>query len=241
VPEHRSVVVACHGVVRGVDTKQATCAGGDGASCAALGRQLRDLGLHAQAAEALDRGCKARHGPACAALLDLRGRAVDLPPLDNAEAAKLAAAAGKACKAGDAVACFEWSQAEAQNSPAAREASKALDAACKRGNGAACRMGVDLCEGYGRKLRDDPKKALTLREAGRKAGDHEACVAAGKQLDQEAEGPSGSERSGALYQQACKAGHADGCRRLRTATPPPGGAAETLGAACKVGVLDVCP
>lgn len=217
------------------------CADNDAASCTSLGRRLRDAGLHAQSAEFLEKACKAGNGPGCAALLDLRGRAVDLPPLDKAEAARLAAAAGKACKAGDALACFDWSQAEAQNSPAARGASKALEAACKKGQGAACRMAADLCEGYGRKLRDDPKKALTLREAGCKAGDADACVAAAKQLDQEAEGPSGSERSGALYQQACKAGNADGCRRLRTATPQPEGAAESLAAACKAGVLDVCP
>ncbi|MCB9739166.1 MAG: hypothetical protein H6747_07855 [Deltaproteobacteria bacterium] len=228
---------AARGAVR---AGRAACAGGDKGQCTTLGRKLRDLGLHAQAAEVLDGACTAGHGAACATLVDLRSRAIDLPPLDTAAAARLSAAAGKACKAGDHVACFEWSQAEAQNSPAAKAASKALQAACKKGDGAACRMAADLCEGYGRKLRDDPKRALALRESGCKAGDMASCVAAGKQLDQEAEGPDGSERSGALFQTACKAGNAEGCTRLRTATPQPEGAAATLSAACKAGVLDVC-
>ena len=218
------------------------CAGGDDASCVGLGRRLRDLSLHAQAADVLGPACDRGRVDACAALLQVRFLGLDLPPLAADAAAKIKATAKKACDGGDAVACFEASQAEeGQGSGSAKKAMTLLTAACKQGQGAACRMAADQCEGYGRKLPDDPKRAMSLRESGCKAGDARSCVAAGKQADEDSENPASGETSGPLYLRACSLGEADGCARLQRTLPLPAGAEAALAAACKAGVLDVCP
>lgn len=218
------------------------CAGGDDATCVSLGRRLRDLSLHAQAADVLGPACDRGRVDACAALLQVRFMGLDLPPLAADAAAKIKATAKKACDSGDAVACYEVSKAEeGQGSGQAKKAMALLSAACKQGNGAACRLAGDLCEGYGRKLADDPKKAMSLRESGCKVGDAKACLAAGKQADEDSENPASGEVSGPLYLRACTLGEAEGCARLQTTQPQPAGADAALAGACKSGVLDVCP
>ncbi|MBI5607713.1 MAG: sel1 repeat family protein [Deltaproteobacteria bacterium] len=217
------------------------CAGGDDATCLRLGRRLRDLGLHAQAADVLGGACDRQRADACAALADVRHRGIDLPPLGADAEAKLKATAKKACEGGDAEACYDLAQSEdGQGSAAAKKALQLLATACKQGNGPACRMGADLCEGYGRKLADDPKRAMGLRESGCKAGDARSCVLAGKQADEDSENPASGEKSGPLYLRACTLGDADGCVRLARTSPAQAQAAAALAAACKAGVLDVC-
>ncbi len=222
-------------------SERVNCAGGDDATCLRLGRHLRDLGLHAQAADILSGACDRQRADACAALADVRHRGVDLPPLSADAEAKLKSTAKKACDGGDAEACFDLAQSEdGQGSATAKKAMQLLAAACKQGNGPACRMGADLCEGYGRKLPDDPKRALSMRESGCKAGDARSCVLAGKQADEDSENPASGETSGPLYLRACSLGDAEGCVRLARASPAPAGAAAALATACKAGVLDVC-
>jgi TPR repeat protein len=223
-----------------VRADRAKCAGGDDAVCTSLGRRLRDMGLHAQAAELLDGACQRGRADACAALVDVRQRGLDLPPLATEVTAKLKAAAKKACEGGDGVACYELAQTEAQGGAAARKALQLLSSKCKQDGTIACRMAADLCEGYGRKLADDPKKAASLRESGCKAGDARACVAAGVQVDQDSEDPQSGEKAGQLFLRACALGEAEGCVRLQRVQPAPSGAVEQLAKACKAGVLDVC-
>lgn len=230
------------GVRTALRAERVNCAGGDDATCVSLGRRLRDLSLHAQAADVLAPACDRGRVDACAALLQVRFMGLDLPPLASAAAAKIKATAQKACDGADAVACFEVSQAEeGQGSGHAKKAMQLLGAACKQGNGAACRMAGDLCEGYGRKLAEDPKKAMALRESGCKAGDALACLAAGRQADEDSENPASGEVSGPLYLRACTLGEAQGCTRLQSTQPQPAGTAEALAAACKRGAIEVCP
>lgn len=242
--DHSIRVAACAapGDRAALRAERVKCAGGDDGACVGLGRRLRDLSLHAQAAEVLQASCDRGRADACAALADVRARGLDLAPLSAEAAAKLKAAAKKSCDSGDAIACFEFSQAEeGQGSAAAKKALQLLSAACKQGQGAACRHAADLCEGYGRKLADDPKKALALRQSGCSAGDAAACLAAAKQADEDAENPQSGEISGPLYLRGCSLGHAEACARLQATTPLPTGAEAALAAACKAGVLDVCP
>lgn len=242
--DHRVRAPACGAAAErtALRGERVKCAGGDDATCVSLGRRLRDLSLHAQAADVLGPACDRGRVDACAALLQVRFMGLDLPPLPAEAAAKIKATAKKACDGGDAVACYEVSQAEdGQGSGQAKKAMQLLTAACKQGNGAACRMAGDLCEGYGRKLPDDPKRAMGLRESGCKAGDARSCLAAGKQADEDSENPASGEVSGPLYLRACTLGEAEGCARLQTTQPQPAGAEAALAGACKSGVLDVCP
>lgn len=217
------------------------CATGDDAVCVTLGRRLRDLSLAAQAADVLGGACDRGRADACAALADVRQRGLDLAPLPAEAAAKLKATAKKACDGGDALACFDLSQTEdGQGGSFAKKAMQLLAAACKQGNGQACRLAGDLCEGYGRKLADDPNKALGLRERGCQAGDAQSCVEAGKQADQDSEDPASGDKSGPLFVRACTLGNAEGCARLRRASPAPAGSAAVLESACKAGILDAC-
>ena len=217
------------------------CAGGDAEACVALGRRLAALSLHLQAAEVLQPSCDAGRGDACAALLLVRDRGLDQPPLAAEAVTALRAAAKKVCDAGDATVCFELSQAEAgQNGPFAKRSMKLLAAACGKGDGLACRRAADLCEGYRRKLAEDTRSAMRLRETGCKGGDGESCYAAANPADEDAENPDSGAISAPLYVRACALGSAAGCARLHKAAPTPEGAVATLEKACKDGVLDAC-